>query len=72
LGEVINPIPQDICIVTKTIGISRRSINFLPITTPPITTSERYISGGIRNKGVTNIDSKKENKLARTVNGGAR
>jgi hypothetical protein len=34
--------------------------------------SERYIRGGIRNKGVTNIDSKKENKLARTVNGGAR
>jgi hypothetical protein len=72
LGEVINPIPQDICIVTKTIGISRRSINFLPITTPPITTSERYIRGGIRNKGETNIDSKRENKLARTVNGGAR
>ena len=58
--------------VTKTIGISSRSINFLAINTPPIITSERYIRGGIRNKGETNIDSKKENKLAITVNGGAR
>ena len=47
-------------------------MNFLAITTPPITTSARYISGGIRNTGLINIDSKKENKLAITVKGGAR
>jgi hypothetical protein len=44
----------------------------LVLRTPPITTRERYIRGGIRNIGLINIDSKKENKLAITVKGGAR
>ena len=60
------------CIVTKTIGISRRSINFLEIIIPPTTTSARYIRGGIKNIGLNSIDSNKDNKLATTVNGGAR
>jgi hypothetical protein len=46
LGEVINPIPQEKCIVAKTNGIINLSTTFLPINKLPIISEQKYIKRG--------------------------
>ena len=72
MGEVINPIPQEKCIVAKTNGILNLSITFLPINKLPIISAQKYIKSGITKSGLTTNDKNIDNVLVTTANGGAK
>ena len=56
MGEVINPIPQEKCIVAKTNGIINLSITFLPINKLPIISAQKYIKSGEIKSGLIIIE----------------
>jgi hypothetical protein len=72
LGEVINPIPQEKCIVAKTNGIINLSITFLPINKLPIINAQKYIKSGVIKSGLIIIEKNTDNVLVATANGGAK
>ena len=72
MGEVINPIPQEKCIVAKTNGIINLSTTFLPINKLPIISAQKYIKRGEIKSGLTTNDKNRDKVLVTTANGGAK
>jgi hypothetical protein len=71
-GEVINPAPQDICIVNRTEGKIIFSTIPLPNRAPATSVNPAYIPAGINRKGEIKDPVTRDATVPRKANGGAR